>query len=75
MSAMNQLLGMLQAAVDTKAVTVADLAAHAGISRQHVYNILHQKSVPTLDIAEALADCIGMSLRLSPEKKPEKVSA
>lgn len=73
MRAMNTLLRVLRRAIREKKVTVAQLASQAGCSRQYVYNVLDGKSVPSLDIAERLAEAVGASLEL--HLKSEKASA
>lgn len=75
MSAMDQLVKMLNAAVEARTVTVTGLAAHAQVSRQSVYNILTGKHSPTLELAERLADAIGQRVSVLPKATRGKLSA
>jgi DNA-binding phage protein len=73
--AMKQLVQLLQSAIETKAVTITQLAADTGCSRQHIYNVLQGKQIPSLIMAEKLADSIGFTLTVTTRKKSQKISA
>ncbi len=75
MSAMNQLLVLLKTSVDAGAISITELADRTGVSRQHIYNVLSGKSVPTLDLAERMAGAIGHSIKVTAGTKPKKNSA
>ena len=75
MAAMQQLVTLLNAAVETKAVTITQLATDTACSRQYIYNILQGKQIPSLVMAERLANSIGFSLAMTPGKKSQKIPA
>lgn len=75
MDAMQQLVTLLNSAIQTKAVTITKLAADTGCSRQYVYNILKGEQIPSLVMAEKLADSIGFSLTVTTRKKSQKIPA
>ena len=45
-------------------LTVAELAAKVGVSRQYLYRILNGQHVPSLSIAQTIARELGLSLEL-----------
>lgn len=71
---MQKLLCLLQAAIDAGTITISELASKTGVSRQHIYNVLREKSVPTMDLAEKLAEAIGHSVSVTNQAKRKKVS-
>ncbi len=75
MSAMQQLIKILTASIDAKVITITELAAIAGCSRQHIYNVLQGKQCPTVAMAEHLASAVGVTLKLVPTRKEKKLSA
>jgi len=75
MSVMEQLIKLLKSAVEAKVVTITDLATSAQCSRQHIYNVLQGKHVPSMVMAEHLAHAIGANFTLSFRKTSKKMSA
>jgi len=69
MSVMETLLLLLRKSLDEKRVSVADLAAHVGCSRQYVYDVAKGKCIPTLEKAEAIAAFLGCQFKLVPAEK------
>ena len=74
MSLMEKLVSAMTAAIESGQVSVAQLAAAAGCSRQYVYTVLDGKSIPTVAIAEKLAEAVGASLQLV-SRRSKKISA
>lgn len=75
MSAMQQLIKILTASIDAKVITVTELAAIAGCSRQYIYNVLQGKQCPSVAMAEQLASAVGVTLKLVTTRKEKKISA
>lgn len=74
-SIMKPLVEMIRFALQNKTVTVKQLATEVGCSRQHIYQILNGENVPSMLMAEKLADAIGCEISLHVSTKSKKVSA
>jgi len=69
MTAMNQLIAILKANIDGRAVNVSHLAGKLGCSRQHLYNVAAGKCKPNFEFSERLADELGLAIKLTVRKK------
>lgn len=74
MSAMNSLLTLLRECVDAKRMSVAEIARQCDCTRQHIYQILHEKQQPTMPLAEKLAEVLGAEITVK-TKSRRKISA
>lgn len=57
------------AAVTTEAerqqISIAELARRANVSRPYLHRVLGKLQTPTLEVAERIADALGLSLKIS----------
>jgi DNA-binding phage protein len=74
MSGMEQIKIFLREAIDTRAVTIQDLARTCGCSRMQIYNILKDEHTPSIDLAEKILNAIGAEIVVK-KRSRRKISA
>lgn len=74
MSVMSQLLDIVRRSVESKAVSITELASACNCSREHIYKLLRGESQPTIPLAEKLAAAVGAEISVK-MKHRKKISA
>jgi transcriptional regulator with XRE-family HTH domain len=74
MSAMTSLIEILRAAIESRRITVTDISAACGCSRQHIYQVMNGEQQPTFALAEKIANALGAEITVK-IRKGQKISA
>ena len=71
---MESLLSKVRSELQSKTVTVAEVANACGVSREYIYKILREDSHPTVPVAEKLAAAVGLQITVRNATR-KKISA
>lgn len=64
-SAMDKLIKAIQFAIADRELNMSEAARIAGVSRAYLYRVLSGESVPSVEVAEQIADAFGLKFTVT----------
>jgi gp16 family phage-associated protein len=65
---MENFVHQIKARMEKLGMTHAQLAEAAGVSRAYIYRILDGKQTPSMEIADSIAEALGLVITTAPAK-------
>lgn len=67
-SVVREFIRRIKARIDETGIEMTELEERSGVSRQYIYRVLAGKQMPSLEIAERIAQALGLSIEIAATK-------